>query len=169
MSHRIYGRQETESPWPLGFSSSPVRSDDCRDILSRLYSVNGDDLRQPRDRALLDCLKEILTAGQLGLTYIIVDALDECPTITGTPSAREKVLELLTDLVNLKHSNLHLCVTSRPEAGIWTVPLPLASHSVSLHEEVGEIVNINNYIPFFVNSDMTMSLWREQDRNLVSQ
>ncbi|KAF8258295.1 hypothetical protein EI94DRAFT_1623211 [Lactarius quietus] len=143
------------------------RSDDCCDILSRLYSVHGNGLRQPSDRTLLDCLKEMLSAGKLGATYIIVDAIDECPTISGTPSAREKVLDLVTDLVNLRNPNLHLCVTSRPEADIRTVLLPFVTHSVSLHDEMGQMEDIDNYISSFVNSDKTMSQWREEDRNLV--
>ena len=144
-----------------------ARSDDCCDILSRLYSVHGDGLRQPSDRTLINCLKEMLTLGKLGATYIVVDALDECPTITGTPSARENVLDLVADLVDLRNSNLHLCVTSRPEADLWTVLLPLVSHSVSLHDEMGQMEDINNYIFSFVSSDKTMSQWREEDRNLV--
>jgi hypothetical protein len=145
-----------------------TQSDDCCDILSRLYSVHGDGLRQPSDRTLLDCLKEMLAVGNLGATYIIVDAIDECPTISGTPSAREKVLDLVTDLVNLRSPNLHLCVTSRPEADVLTVLLPLVSYSVSLHDEMGQMEDINNYISFFVNSDRTMSQWRNEDRNLVT-
>ena len=82
-----------------------ARSDECCDILSRLYSVHSDGLRQPSDGALLDCLKQMLTMEELGETYIIVDALDECPTTSGTPSAREKVLEVVTDLVKLRKSN----------------------------------------------------------------
>jgi hypothetical protein len=145
-----------------------TQSDDCCDILSRLYSVHGDGLRQPSDRTLLDCLKEMLAVGNLGATYIIVDAIDECPTISGTPSAREKVLDLVTDLVNLRNPNLHLCVTSRPEADVLTALLPLVSYSVSLHDEMGQMEDINNYISFFVNSDRTMSQWRNEDRNLVT-
>lgn len=144
-----------------------ARSDDCCDILSRLYSAHEDGLRQPSDQALLVCLKEMLTTGKLGATYIIVDAIDECPTISGTPSAREKVLDLVTDLVNLRNPNLHLCVTSRPEADVWTVLLPLISHSVSLHDEMGQMEDINNYISFFVNSDKIMNQWRKDDKNLV--
>jgi hypothetical protein len=144
-----------------------ARSDDCCDILSRLYSVHSDGLRQPSDGALLDCLKEMLTVGNLGVTYIIVDALDECPTTSGTPSAREKVLDLVTDLVKLKNSNLHLCVTSRPEADVWTALVPLASHSVSLHDEIGQTKDINTYISFFVNGDKFMSQWRKEEKNLV--
>ena len=113
-----------------------ARSDDCCDILSRLYSVHGDGLRQPSDRILQDCLKDMLRVGKLGATYILVDALDECPTISGTPSAREKVLDLVKDLVG--YPDLHLCITSRPEADVRAVLQPLASHSVSLHDEMGQ-------------------------------
>ena len=141
-------------------------SDDCSDILSRSYSVHGDGLRQPSDGALLECLKKMLKVGKLGETYIIVDALDECPTIS-TPSAREKVLDVVTDLVSLNLLNLHLCVTSRFEVDIWTVLQPLASHSVSLHDETGQMEDINNYISFFVSSDNLMNQWREEDRILV--
>ena len=116
-----------------------VRSDGCCDILSRLYSEHGNGLWQPSDRTLLNCLKEMLTLGRLGATYIIVDAIDECPTISGTPSPCEKVLDLVTDLVSLRNPNLRLCVTSRPEADIWTVLLPLRPHSVSLHNEMGQL------------------------------
>jgi hypothetical protein len=144
-----------------------ARSDDCCDILSRLYSVHGDGLRQPSDQTLLLCLKEMLTVGKLGTTYIIVDAIDECPTISGTPSAREKVLDLVAELVDLKNPNLHLFVTSRPEADVGTVLLPVVSHSVSLHDEMGQMEDINNYISSFVNSDKTMSQWRKEDKNLV--
>jgi hypothetical protein len=31
--------------------------------------------------------------------YIMVDGLDECPNLSGTPSAREEVLELIEELV----------------------------------------------------------------------
>lgn len=144
-----------------------ARSDDCCDILSRLHAAHGDGLRQPTDQTLLACLREMLTVEKLGATYIIVDAIDECPTISGTPSAREQVLDLVTDLVNLRNPKLHLCVTSRLEADVRTVLLPLVSHLVSLHEEMGQMKDINNYISFFVNSDKTMSQWRKDDRDLV--
>ena len=146
-----------------------ARSGTCCDILSRLYSVHDEGLHQPNDRALLDCLKEMLTVGKLGATYIIVDALDECPTSSGTPSAREQVLGLVTDLVNLQNPNLRLCVTSRPEVDVWKVLQHLASHSVCLHDEMGQTRDINNYISSFVNSDASgfMSKLREEERNLI--
>ncbi|KAI0267942.1 hypothetical protein BGY98DRAFT_1068907, partial [Russula aff. rugulosa BPL654] len=48
-------------------------SDPCCDILSRLYSH-----MRPSDRAMVECLKEIVTLNAQGPTYIILDALDEC-------------------------------------------------------------------------------------------
>jgi hypothetical protein len=106
--------------------------------------------------------------GQLPV-FIIVDALDECPNTTGTPSAREEVLEFVEDLVGSKHSNLFICVTSRPEQDIQTVlsPLTSASRRVSLHEEGGQREDIDNYILSFVLKDRAMRRWREEDRELV--
>ena len=71
--------------------------------------------------------------------FIIVDALDGCSNSTGTPSAREEVLDFVEDVVGSNHSNLFICVTSRSEQDIQTILGPLASTSccVSLHEEGG--------------------------------
>jgi hypothetical protein len=55
-------------------------------------------------------------------TYIIMDALDECPiTSTGIPSPREDILDFVDELVGLHITNLHICVTSRPAHDIQTV------------------------------------------------
>ena len=101
--------------------------------------------------------------------FLIVDALDECPNTAGTPSAREEVLTFLEDLVGSNHSNLFICVTSRPEQDIQAVlnPLAPASCRVSLHEEGGQREDIKSYVHSFVHKDRTMRRWREEDRNLV--
>lgn len=65
----------------------------------------------------------------------IVDALDECPNKPGMPSQREKALQLVKKLVDLRHPDIRVCITSRPEVDIRMVLEPLASHSVSLHDE----------------------------------
>jgi len=109
----------------------------------------------------------MLTSGKLGSTYLIVDALDECPRTFGTPSAREKVLDLVTNLVNLNLPNLHLCVTSRHETDIRAVLKPLASYSVSLHDEIGQREEIQNYISSIMDSDTNTSQWSKEDRDLV--
>ena len=101
--------------------------------------------------------------------FLILDALDECPNATGTPSAREELLDFLEDFVGSSHSNLFICVTSRPEQDIVTVlnPLISASRSVSLHEEGGRREDIKRYVNSFVHKDRTMRRWREDDREVV--
>lgn len=143
--------------------------DRCQDILFSLYTKCHDGSKQPSDAALTECLKGMLELPGQFPVFIIVDALDECPNTTGTPSAREEVLEFVEDLVGSKHSNLFICVTSRPEQDIQTVlsPLTSASRRVSLHEEGGQREDIDNYILSFVLKDRAMRRWREEDRELV--
>ena len=99
--------------------------------------------------------------------YIIVDAIDECPNSSGTPSAREVVLGLIEGLVDLKLSNVHLCVASRPEMDIRMVLEPLTSLKISLHDESGQKEDIIKYIKSVVRSDRSMRRWREEDQTLV--
>ncbi|KAF8490817.1 hypothetical protein F5888DRAFT_1637925 [Russula emetica] len=144
-------------------------SDRCWDLLSQLHKASRDGSEQPSEATLAQCLKSMLDLpGQLP-TYIIIDALDECPNRTGTPSAREKVLNFVEDLVKSSHPNLFICITSRPEQDITTILNPLASPSrrVSLHEEVGQREDINNYIRSFIQSDRAMRGWRTEDKELV--
>lgn len=144
-----------------------ARSDPCFDILFRLYSEHGSGAQKPGDGVLTQCLKEMLQLTDHEPTYIIIDALDECPNASGVPSAREQVLQLLKDLVDLSFPNLHICVTSRPEVDIWTVLKPLAFRAVSLHDESGQKQDIVEYVTSVVYSDSMMKRWREEDKDLV--
>jgi hypothetical protein len=99
--------------------------------------------------------------------YITVDALDECPNFQGRPPAREEVLELIEDLVALNIPNVHLCVASRPEMDIYTVVGPLTSLKISLHDEIGQMQDILEYIEYVVRSDPNMWRWKEEDKQLV--
>ena len=141
----------------------------CWDVLYELHTSCRDGREQPSDISLAGCLKSMLELpGQLP-TFLIIDALDECPNTAGTPSAREEVLNFLEDFVGSNHSNLFICVTSRPEQDIQTIlnPLAPASRCVSLHEEGGQREDIKSYVRSFVHEDRTMRRWREDDRNLV--
>jgi hypothetical protein len=140
--------------------------DRCWDVLSRLHTKCRD---QPSENALTQCLKDMLNLpGQLPV-YIILDALDECPNTTDSPSAREKVLNLVKDLVESQHPNLYLCITSRPEQDIRDIldPLTPASCRVSLHEEVGQREDILRYVRSFVYTNKKMQKWRVEDKELV--
>jgi hypothetical protein len=100
--------------------------------------------------------------------YIIVDAVDESPNKPGIPSLREKVLRLMEEFVDLRHPDIRLCITSRPEVDIRTALEPLASHTVSLHDERGQRRDIINYIQSVAESDANMlRRWRAEDRQLI--
>ena len=144
-----------------------AKSDACYDILSDLYSANDVGSQQPDDDELAECLKTMLKLPGQPTMYIIVDAIDECPNASGFPTAREKVLELLEDLVTLNLPNLRICVTSRPEFDIKAVLEPLASLQVSLHDECGQKNDIRDYVSNVVHSDRRMRRWRAEDKQLV--
>jgi hypothetical protein len=104
---------------------------------------------------------------EVPMTYIIVDALDECPDTSGVVSLRERVLEVVEELVDLYLPNLRLCFTSRPEADIMAALSPLASHVVSLHDQRGQKEDIRDYVKSVVYSDRKMRKWRVEDKELV--
>jgi len=144
-------------------------SDSCCDILSRAYKAHKDGQYKPDTTTLVACLKEMLALPGQVPVYLILDALDECPIISGIPSAREQVLNFLRDLVNLQLSNLHICVTSRPEIDIRAVLEPLAFYPVSIHDETGQKRDIESYVRFVVYADLdtAMKHWRDGDKELV--
>ncbi len=144
-----------------------AESDSCCNILSQLYSDNMNGTREPDIDSLKECMKDMLNLPGQGPIYITVDALDECPNFSGRPSAREEVLELIEELVDLKFPNVHLCVASRPEMDIRIVLEPLTSLKISLHDESGQKEDIIDYIKSVVHSDREMRRWREEDQNLV--
>jgi hypothetical protein len=148
-------------------SQLSAESDSCYNILSRLYSDNGRGIRKPDIDSLKGCMAEMLRLPGQGPIYIIVDALDECPNFPGRPSARDEVLELIEELVDLKLPNLHLCAASRPEMDIRIVLEPLTTLKISLHDEGGQKEDIIKYIESVVHSDRRMRKWREEDQNLV--
>jgi hypothetical protein len=148
-------------------SQLSYQSDSCYEVLCQLYSANASGIGKPDDNALTECIKEMLGLPGQGSIYIIIDALDECPNILGTPSAREEILELVEELVGLKLPNVHLCVTSRPEVDIRTVLEPLTSLQICLHSESGQKEDILAYIKSVVHSDRRMRKWREEDKQLV--
>jgi hypothetical protein len=141
--------------------------DSCHKVLSQLYSDHGNGVRKPTTSALTKCLKDMLNLPGQGPIYIIVDALDECPDVSGNPSAREEVLRLIRELADLKLSNLHLCVASRPEIGIKKTLKTLSPLEISLHEETGQMEDISEYIKFFVYTDEKMRGWKDKDKKLV--
>jgi NACHT domain len=130
---------------------------DIRNLLSSILVQLSDQSNE--SRSILN------REGQLP-TFIIVDALDECPNSPGIPSAREKVLNLVEDFVK-SPTDLRICVTSRPEQDIRMVLEPLTSRHISLHVQDGQGDDIFDYVRFTVHSDRTMRRWKLEDKELV--
>ena len=139
------------------------------DILSKLYLVHDNGKKQPSGGALIKCLKEMLTLPDQRPIYLIMDALDESSNTSGIPSPRERVLQLLSELVDLHLPNLHICVTSRPEVDIQDVLAPLTSLCVSLHDQSGQKQDIADYVKSIVysNSEPIIRRWKKEDKDLV--
>ena len=103
---------------------------------------------------------------QRSSTFIIIDALDECPTHGGE---RATLLELLRSLAASHHANLHVLVTSRKESDIevklmGSVTLP----PLSFQEEDTEI-DIRTHVKAQLASDTSMSKWPEPTKLEVEE
>jgi hypothetical protein len=144
-----------------------AESDPCYQILSRLYSDHDEGKRKPSKDALSQCLVEMFKVPGQPAMYIIIDALDECPNISGIPTAREEVLDFLEDLVKLNLPNVHICASSRPEVDIQTTLEPLTPFRVSLHDYGGQKKDISVYINSVVFSNPRTRRWRHDDKLLV--
>ena len=172
MAYFYFDFRDTQKQHRRGLLSSllsqfSAESDPCYHILSQLYSAHAGGTRQPSDDVLLQCLIEMLKVQGQPMVYIIIDALDECPNVSGMPTAREKVLEFLEDLVASELPNVHICVSSRPEFDIQTYLEPLASFRVSIDDETGQKADILGYIKSVVHSDRRMRKWSAEDKELV--
>jgi hypothetical protein len=142
------------------------QSDSYFDILSNFYSEHDKGSRPPSDDALARCLMDLLNLPGLAPVYLIVDALDECPNPSVVRSPRAEVLNFIQGLVTTHIQNLRVCVTSRPEIDIEDVLNPLILRSVSLHDESGQMSDIEDYIKSVINT-RTTKRWKEEHRKLA--
>jgi hypothetical protein len=155
--------------WQLSNVSAP-----CYHILSALYSIHDEGNREPSDAALLLCLEKMLEVPERPATYIIIDALDESPDVSGVLTEREKVLKSLQVLIDLHLPNVHICVSSRLESDIrfhldrsQLDPDSLTPLTMSLHNESGQKDDIVKYINAVFQSDSIMHEWPEDDKKLA--
>ena len=143
------------------------QSDSYYDVLSAFYSAHRNGAQSPGDDKLVQCLMELLKCPGLRPIYLIIDALDECPSTSSLSSPREKLLSLLEDLVGAQLPSLRMCVTSRPEVDIKAILEPLAFSSISLHDESGQKKDIAKYIESIVNTNQNMQNWNMEHKQLV--
>ena len=140
------------------------QSDSYCDLLSVFYSTHRNGSQTVRSDELIRCLKDILKLPGQAPVFLILDALDECSNACPIPSPREKVLTLVEELIDSQLPNLRMCVTSRPETDIKAVLEPMTFSSISLHDESGQMEDIENYIKSAVNASRD----ENGDRNISS-
>ena len=139
----------------------------CCDILSPIYSAHVNGKQPSSDDALVECLKDMLSASAQHPIYIIMDAIDECPDTSGVRSPRAQVLSFIQELVELRLGNLHICITSRQEIDICNRIDPITPLRVSLHDQTGHQEDIAKYIRSEVNFIANDKRWRDGDKELV--
>src|SRR5260221_9251356 len=143
------------------------QSDAYYDILSTFYSTHRNGAQSPGDDKLIQCLMELLKRPGLRPVYLVVDALDECPSTSSLSSPREKLLSFLEDLVEAQLPNLRICVTSRPEIDIKAILGPLAFRSVTFNDESGKARDTTKHIESTVNTHKNMQNWNPEHKQLV--
>jgi len=144
------------------------QSDPYHDIVSNFHSTYG--AQSPSDEDLERCLKELLEVPGQAPVYLIIDALDECPSTSSRlsgPSPREEVLKLLVRLIESRLEKLRICVTSRRETDIKIALEPFTFRSISIHDEPGQLEDIENYIRSVINTDPKSQRWKEEDKQHV--
>ena len=82
---RDVDKQNLQNLLPSLLTQLSARSDPRHDILSQLYCTHDHGERRPSDRAMIECLKQMLSLETQGPTFIILDALDECPITSSIP------------------------------------------------------------------------------------
>ena len=133
------------------------QSDSYHDILSIFYSTHR--AQSPSDNELARCFKHLLELPGQAPVYLIIDALDERSHTSAMPSPREKVVMLVMQLMESRLTNLRICVTSRPGIDIKGALEPFTFRSISIHEETGQMEDIENYIRSVVETDPENRRW----------
>jgi len=98
-----------------------------------------------------------------GITYIIVDGLDECLSTDPEEEIRDSV-QLIQALVGLGRKDLRIFATNLHEDDIHNALQPLASQTVSLHENQEHNQGIIDYIKWRIQDNSRMRRWRYEDR-----
>ncbi|VDB88498.1 unnamed protein product [Peniophora sp. CBMAI 1063] len=115
-----------------------ARSEKCSNWLQDQKRRSSDSPHYEDLIAMLGGLLELS-----GRTFIIVDALDECPL-----AAREGLRSFFNIFraPNIGQKDLHLLVTSRPEADIRDLISPLHHRALNLHDSQKHQADVRAYI-----------------------
>ncbi|KAH9204132.1 hypothetical protein DL95DRAFT_377186 [Leptodontidium sp. 2 PMI_412] len=117
--------------------------------LESLFSHCQDGKQQPTQDALEVALQQMLN--EIGETFIILDALDEC-------KEREELLLLLENLISWRAGNLHILATSRRERDIEEALESLTTSEICLQSALVN-VDIDTHISERLQNDPKLKRW----------
>jgi len=135
------------------------KSKTARKQLDSLFSSCEDGKRQPTHESLCQVLSQMI--GSSEGVYIVLDALDECQTRTG--SHTEGFFAWIKDLLGSRQKNVHLIATSRPEQDIQSTLTELIDeeHRIPIQSDLTRD-DINAYIRTRVREGDGLKRWRKQ-------
>lgn len=149
-----------------GFLRSVVRqlcnqADQVSESLKALYhSCKG---AMPSTAQLVDILSDLATA--MSPTYIVIDALDECPE-SEINRERGAFLNMLTALKHNIGTTFNLFISSRPESDIIESMASLADYRVDVKgQQVAD--DIRSHVIAFLDNDTRMKGWPQHVKDEV--
>lgn len=99
-------------------------------------------------------IKQLVTGGPA--TFIIVDALDECPQAAGE---RRKLLKFIEAIMNLHMNGLHVFVTSRKEGDIDKSLRTMGQFGPFGIQNANVDKDILSHVKFEIEQDVIMQKW----------
>jgi Cdc6-like AAA superfamily ATPase len=152
-------KQTLESMVRSLISQLYCQSENTPKQLDSLFSSCRDGRCQPTHESLGQVLLQMITLSE-GV-YIVLDALDECSTRTG--SRTEGLLSWIRDLLDSGKKNVHILVTSRPEQDIQSTLKDLVDEENIIPIQSGLISgDIDAYIRTRVREGDGLKRWRKQ-------
>jgi hypothetical protein len=112
---------------------------------------------QPPTDGLKEALRSMLAA--FGQSYVIVDALDECPSGDGE---RTTLTALLTEFSKWSLPNLHILVTSRKEPDIDEALAPLLTNPPICIQSKQVDADIKVHVRTQLAIDLNLKKWSPQ-------
>ncbi|KAI0291329.1 hypothetical protein B0F90DRAFT_1649724, partial [Multifurca ochricompacta] len=138
-------------------------------IMAEVLSILALSTREMNQRRIKKYLKKLVGKTEIEDSLQRLDQLTQeevRAVVAKNLQVTHNALNFVEELVKSGHSNLHICITSRPEQDIRTILEPLTSFRFSLHDESGQKEDIINYIRSFVRLDRAMRRWRAEDKEL---
>ena len=120
-----------------------------------LYQSCDNGRKQPDDNVLASALFDLLRADQSKQSYVIIDALDECPV-----EKREQFYELVLDRMDAQSGSYNILFTSRRETDIEQRMTQLKGKLHNVPILTGDVnADVRLHVSRFISEHRTMKDW----------